>query len=428
MAWLVLAVIVLVLLALNALFVAAEFAVLSCPRAMLEREAAAGKAWAKYVLHVATDMSAQDRYIAVAQVGITLASLGLGMYGEHAAAHLLTPVLAGLGPHAAHVVASTVAVAFLTFWHIVAGEMVPKTMALMHPAATARAVILPMRVMGVVLAPLVFVLNHMGNVLLRMLGQPVTSHVSYVYTPEEMAVLIEESHEEGLLGAEEHRWMERLITFGERRLEQVMVPRVQVVGVAESATLEDIVARIREDGYTRYPVLHGDADHIVGMVHAKDVYSAMGTAATAADLLRPLPYLPESMPLDHALERMRNERARMAVVLDEHGGTAGIVTTEDLVENVFGEVLDEFDAGEQPPLEALEDGTWRARGDVALEDLPEAFVDALASDGLDSLNGRVVDALGRPPLPGDVVEIEGVSVEVEEVADNAVVWCRLRSS
>lgn len=347
MEFLVLAGVVAVLVLLNGVFVAAEFALLSVPPTQLETLART-EPWAGRLLNTLKDTRSQDRYIAVAQVGISLASLGLGMYGEHALAKALLPHLEGLQMQeaVAHGLATAVALGALTYLHIVVGEMVPKSLALMHPVLTARMLELPMWLCGVLLGPLVWILNHLGNLVLRMLGLPVSQELSLVYSPEELRLVFEESREEGLLPKEQHEWLQSLLDLRGRAVRQVMVARTRIVGLAAEAPLREALGRVRQEGYTRYPIFERDLDHLVGVVHVRDLFGAARRGAWEVpmrELMRRMPYLPESMHLNMALERMRTEKVHMAVVVDEHGGTAGLVTLEDLVEQIFGEVLDEFD-------------------------------------------------------------------------------------
>lgn len=427
MEYLVLAAVVLVLVLLNGVFVAAEFALLSVPPTQLERLAKEHK-WAARMLHTLQDTRSQDRYIAVAQVGISLASLGLGMYGEHALADALVHEFHMEGPMA-HGLATAIALAVLTYLHIVVGEMVPKSMALMHPLVTARWLELPMTICGWILGPLVWILNHLGNLVLRVLGLPVSQELSLVYSPEELRLVFEESHEEGLLQGEQHEWLQSLLDLRERSVRQVMVARTRVVGLPVEAGFAEAMELVRDEGYTRYPVYEKDLDHIVGVVHVRDLYGAArrGTRdVTMRDLMRLMPYLPESMHLDQVLERMRAEKAHLAVVVDEHGGTGGIVTLEDLVEEIFGEVFDEFDVEEGEPIAELGSDEWSVEGDVLLEDLSETLDRELQREEIETVSGLVLDLLQRPPVVGDRVEWQGVSFEVEEVADMAALRCRVR--
>lgn len=325
----IIAVVVSFLLFCNGVYVAAEFAIISVNRLALEQQAAEHH-WAARILSTVADAARQDRYIAICQVGISLASLGLGMYGEHALAELLTPHLGFLGGHGA---ATALALAFLTFWHIVAGEMIPKSLALQFPLATARWVDGPMRLTGFLLTPLVFVLNHTGNLILRMLRLPVSQDTSIVYSPAEIRLVFDESREEGQLDAAEHELLLRVLGFGEELVRQWMVPRERVVAVPAGISSQDLTRLIAREQYSRYPVLEGDS--VQGVLHAKDLLTGVQ--------VRPISRLSPEDTLEKAFRTITEQRAHMAAVVGASGELLGIVTLADLMERLFGDLKDEFD-------------------------------------------------------------------------------------
>ena len=421
-----------VLLLLNGLYVAAEFAVISLPKVTLEQKSAEGDSNAKRYLAVVTNSMAQDRYIAVAQMGITLASLGLGMYGEHSLAHWLSPYFHGLGglsDVAAHSTATVISLIFLTFWHIVIGEMVPKSLALLHPLTTAKYLWWPMRISGWLLAPLGWLLNNLGALLLRMMGLPVSPDLSIVYSPDELRMVMDESRDEGLLPAGQHQMLERVMDFGERPLRVVMIPRTHIVGLPHTATVREAVELLKAEEFSRYPIYEGDRDNIVKLLHVKDLFAALRRGELerpAVEVAHAVEFLPESLPLDEALERMRSANAHFAVVVEERGGTAGIVTGEDLIEELFGEILDEFDQEEVALFEQLEDG-WRVSGQLSLFDLDEVLERSVSrGEEADSLSGLLAELMHRVPEKGDVVEHDGFRFEVETMDEQkAVAYCKI---
>lgn len=418
--WLLLFVIIGALIAANGVFVAAEFAIISASRPRLETMLAEGTKRARRVLDIVTDSANKDRYIATSQLGLSLTSLGLGMYAEHELVRLVLPWVERLGGSAAlaHTVSMVAVLAFLTFWHIVLGEMVPKSIALAGPERIALRLIIPMRALYVVLFPIIWLLNRIGTGVLLLLRLPMSADVSFVYSPEELRLIFEESHEEGLLEREEHRLMQRVIEFGKRMVRQVMVPRVKIVGLPVEATVDEALAQVAREAYTRYPVYEKDMDHIVGIVHVKDLVRSRlrdPGSRSVRDLVRYVPFVPESMWTSELFEKMQAERVQLAVVVDEHGGTAGIATMEDLVEEVFGEVRDEFDAEEEEPIARMADASLRVLGSVPLADLAEALDRDLEYEDVETVNGLVMDLLGRPPRVGDQVEDEHLRLVVERV-------------
>ena len=410
----------------NGFFVAAEFALISAPKPRLEQLAQEGNRVAALALATASTVSRQEHFVATSQLGLSLASLFLGMYAEHGLVGYFAERLPMAHPH---VVASVIVLAFLTFWHIVLGELVPKSIGLLRAEPVILMLIRPMLVLGRIFAPLVWVLSRIGQGVLRLLRLPASHDVSFVYSSEELRLIMEESHEKGMLEGEEHELMQNVIDFGERAVRQVMVGRTRIVGVPVDATVDEALKLVVAEGYTRYPVYERDMDHIVGMVHVKDLIRSRRRFPgdrPVRQIKRDLPFVPETMLTDEVFEKMRDERVQMVVVFEENGGTAGLVTMEDLVEEVFGEVRDEFDAEEVEPITTLPDGSLRVQGDVPLEDVADAFDrDDCEWEGIDRVTGLVVDELGRPPRVGDVVENQNLRIVVESVLDKTVGMARV---
>jgi CBS domain containing-hemolysin-like protein len=412
-----LAIIVLLVLA-NGLFVAAEFAIVGAPRATIDHQAAQGRRLAQRVARILDNPRLQDRYIATTQIGISVASLGLGMYGEHVLAewivHWLEPYDANPWV-AAHAIASGTAVALLTYLHIVLGEMVPKALALQSAERTALYVSPAIEALEAAIKPLVVSLNATGNALLGLAGvrrQEVESE--RYHTPEELEFIVRESQEGGMLRGEAGAILRELFEFGDLTAGQAMVPRVRLVGIRVDTELDELRQIVAADPHTRYPVYHGDLDHIVGSVHIKALLRHLiaGRPVTARDA-RPLPYVPATTPLDKVLAAMRRHRAQMAVVMDEYGGTAGIVTMEDLFEEVVGEI--EEGRG-RTPIARDAAGRLLVRGTVRLKDAGDALGVVLDHPEVQSVSGLVLTQLGRPAAVGDVVTWSDVSIEVTAVS------------
>ena len=414
--------IVLGLVLLNAMFVAAEFAIVGAPRAAIDRLAARGNLAARSVQRIMRSPRLQDRYIATAQLGITVASLGLGMYGEHAIAERLVGPLEQLGAGnwvAVHAIASTLAVGLLTYLHIVLGEMVPKSLALQHAEQSALWVTPPIRWMEIVLLPVVVALNATGNFLLRLIGVRRQVSAERFYTSEELQFIVEESEEGGAIRADSGRMLLDLFEFGDLTAAGAMVPRVAVVGVPTDVTAEELRDIIRETPHTRYPVYEQDLDHVIGLVHIKDLFRAlMNTGTLMLPKLRPLPVVPETAPLDDVLATMKKERTQMALVIDEHGGTAGTITMSDLFEEVVGEI--DESATDIPDIRTEMDGRLRVLGTVRLTEVGERFDLDLEHGDVESISGLVLMLLGRPPKVGDVVEFGRLRVEVTAVRGRGV--------
>lgn len=421
MPWLVVAALIL----LNGMFVAAEFALVAAPRTAIEHQASQGHWLARLVRDVLRSPRRQDRFFATAQIGITVASVGLGMYGEHVLAAWIAGSLEAAGAGrwvAAHATASALAVALLTYVHIVVGEMVPKSLALQYSHRAALWITPWMIGVLVLFYPVVVALNGLANGALRVFGISRQPSVDRYYTPEELELIVDESQQSGALRADAGRMLKELFEFGDLTAAQVMVPRVRVTGLPVGVSPEEVRALLQRAPHARYPVYDGDLDHIVGMVHIKDLlrHLAADRPVRAAET-RPLPVVPETAALDDVLGVMRRERTQMVVVIDEHGGTAGVVTLEDLVEEVVGEI--DESPGAKPPVYRDDGGLLHVAGTVRLEEVGQRFNLELAHEDIESVSGLVLTLLGRPPRVGDAVEYRGLRFEVTAVHGRGVREC-----
>ena len=414
--------VILLLVIANGLFVAAEFAIVGAPRASIEHQASQGSRLAARVQRILDDPKQQDRYIATTQIGISVASLGLGMYGEH---WLAEQIGHWMGERdfgrwiAAHTLASIIAIAILTYLHIVIGEMVPKALALQRAQRTVLYVSPPIILLERTIFPLVIALNAIGNGMLRLVGiRRQEVEAERYHTAEELQYIVEESQEGGVLRGEAGHILRELFEFGDLTAGEVMVPRVQLTGIPVGAEPDELRALVRANAHTRYPVYSGDLDNIVGSLHIKEVlrHVIANTPITARDA-RPLPYVPGPAPLDQVLASMRRFRAQMAVVMDQHGGTAGLVTMEDLFEEVVGEI--EETRG-RAAISREADGRVRVRGTVRLNEAGEVLRRELEHPKVTTISGLVLLLLGRPAIVGDVVTWRNVRVEVTATAGRGV--------
>jgi len=418
-----LAVLIAGIVLVNAVFVAAEFALLGAPRTAIEHRAGTGDKLAQRLLAILGSTQQQDQYIATSQLGITMASLGLGMFAEHELARWLEPHIRV--PDLIHVitvhgVAAVVAVTALTFVHIVVGEMVPKSLALQHAEGLARLVYWPMRVALALTYPLVTMLRTIGTACLTLVGvrRQQNTHEQF-HTPEELRLIVEESERGGALRSEAGHLLKELFEFGDLTAGEVMVPRVRIVGLPIGASAAEVRRLLETHRHTRYPVFDGDLDHISGMLHVKDLLKRLvGGESIAVSDVRPMPFVPDTAPLDDVLKTMQRAHAHLAVVIDEHGGTAGLVSIEDLIEEVVGDI----DEGvpKEPPLVPGEDGSVRAAGTLRLDELGQHFHIELEHEDVDSVSGLVLARLGRPPVVGDLVDYGRLHLEVTATAGRGV--------
>ena len=327
----------------NGFFVAAEFALVTVRRTRIEQLAAEGNSKAKIIR---TALGHLDRYIAGTQVGITLASLALGWIGEPALASLISPVFQALGPSvsvaAAHTAAMVVAFFLITFLHVILGELVPKSVALQKPEATTMALARPLAVTVTLFQPLIWSLNGLGNLLLGAIGLKAATGQEAVHSTQELEFLVRESHKAGVLDDLEKRMLQRTFRFSETLVVEVMVPRSDIIALDLSQPLETLLDQASETSRTRLPAFERSIDEIVGILYLQDLFRMARRQETdLRPLLRAPLYVPETIHLDDMIERFRKHNTQLAVIVDEHGGTAGIVTLEDIFEAVFGQIQDQ---------------------------------------------------------------------------------------
>ncbi len=426
--------IIIVLVSLNGLFVMAEFAIISVRSTQLEQMANEGNRIAKSVLPIVRSPLMQGSYTATAQLGITVASLGLGMYGEPQIAHFIEPYLArllGVEPHEAlvHTIGYLIAVSLLTYLHVVAGEMIPKSLALAIPDKAVLVVSQPMHVMQTVFHIPIRMLNSIGFGLLRLFGIPPAEGHARLHSPEELELIVSESAEEGVLNKAEEQMIRNIFDFAERQVNQVMTPRPKVEAIPHDILLPELLPLVTESKYSRFPVYEENLDHIVGVLHLKDLVHQQMRRKGQFDirlLLRPAPLIPEHYPVKKLLTAFKHQRIHMAIVLDEFGGTAGIVTLEDLVEEVVGEVRDEFDL-ENEPMVQLAPGVLEVAGNYLIDDLAEQVYLGEAEElpNIETVGGLIMTELGRLPRVGDKVTYNQVHFTVLAVDGLAVARVRV---
>ena len=421
---LLLAVFVLVLL--NGFFVAAEFAFVRSRRGTLEAEAAEGKRGARAAVEVIDDLS---RYLSSCQLGITLTSLGIGFLGEPAVAKLIEPVFGNLSHTVALAISLAIAYLLTTSLHITIGEQVPKIYAIQKSEPVARVVARPLVIFTRVFRPFIALLNAASNGILRLLGIR-TDNFDEGETPEEIKMLIQQSMTGGKLDPGEAGMLSGVFHLHEQQARQVMTPAPAVVTVDLSDNVETALRRCIASGHTRVVVTEDDnPDRVKGIVHANALAQKLlgeGPEASIEDLVREAPIVPETKPLDDLLADLQRQRSSLAVVIDEYGRTAGIVTVEDIIEEVVGEIDDETD-----PLggavRKLANGDWFVRGHVAITDLQDYGLDLpIDTDAYNSVGGYVFGELGRLPKRGDTVSSNGYSIRVESVRENRIEAVRIR--
>jgi CBS domain containing-hemolysin-like protein len=421
---------------LNGLYVAGEFSSVSARKTRIIQRAEEGSRLARTLLPVLQDPHKLDSYIAASQVGITLSSIVLGIYGEQQIAPLIAPWIAKLpigvdpatGSHvAAGGIASTLVLLVLTTLQVVMGELVPKSIAIQYPETLAMATVLPMKWSAeYILRPLIVLLNGSGALLLRLLGaEPGEGH-THVHSPEEILILVKESHRGGLIAADEQRLLQNVFRRGNLRAGEIAIPRPRMVAAAIDRPVGEVLKLAADSAYTRIPVYEIDIDHVVGFVHLRDLFALYRAdpGAGIRGIVRPVPFVPESLTSAEVWERLDEAQSYLAIVFDEYGGTSGMLTREDLIEELFGEVQDEFDQ-EPALLTSAGGGRISVRGDMLISNINDRLEINLPHDESHTIGGLVMDSLGRIPLVGDALEIQGVHLRVEEVDQHSVTRVRV---
>lgn len=424
-------ILVLFLVFLNGFFVASEFALVAVRKTRIDELARKGNKAAALVQKSLIDL---ETYISATQLGITLASLSLGWVGEPVIANFLEPYFAFLPDDAAFITAHTVAVAIafsiITFLHIVFGELAPKSIALQRSEITSLFIIAPLIFFTRLFKPFIFVLNGAGILVLKSFGFTGPAGHQLVHSEEELKMLLSQSGQEGAIDQEEVEMVYNVFKLGDIPVKQIMVPRTDVVAFNVTRPLKEVVREIEKNLHSRFPVYEHSIDTVIGFVHVKDIYkeilSSDGTKRLSqTDLVRKIISVPETKRADEVLLDMRRKRVHLAVVSDEYGGTSGIVTLEDIIESLVGEIQDEF---EQPAhsIQKQPDGSFLVDGLTPIDRVQEKFSLPMRGQGYTTIGGLVFGLLGREPQVGDEVQIGTIVFRIEEMDKKRIKTMRLK--
>lgn len=398
-------VLVLFFLLMNAFFVVAEFALVRIRKSQVEILVDEGRSGAQYTKIVAENVNA---YLSACQLGITLASLALGWLGEPAVSALISPVLSALGlPEAViHAIAIAVGFIIITALHIVVGELIPKSLAIFSTERWALFTATPLVWFYRITYPVMWLFNSITNGVMKLLGHDIANEHE-VYTDEEIKLLIDESTESGLIDPEQNEYVDNIFDLGDKDAEAIMTPRTDVICLDLEDSLEENMELIRQYKYTRYPVCRGSKDRIVGFVHVKDLYT-MPAESTMDDLrIRTIQAVPEGIAIAKLLQVLQEKRTKIAVVIDEHGGTSGIVTMSDIMEQIVGRIDDEYRHGEDHGVVELEDGSLLVDGSMPVDEVEELIgFKPVEAEECETAGGLLLSLFDRIPNEGDTVAVE----------------------
>lgn len=437
---------VIFLVLITAFFVAIEFALVSVRKTRIEQLASEGSAAAVLVKHGLDNL---NKYLAAAQVGITMATIGLGTLGEPVVAQIIEPPLEAILPHdlvdgflSSHGIAFVIALLLVTSVELIIGENVPKIASIQRAEQASLLLIRPLRWFMILFKPFIWIINILTSAVLRMVGLPQDDVHASVYTVEELEMLVTSSRKAGVLDRDEEAILRRVFDFGDLTARQVMRPRTELIGIPADASLSEVTQLMTQHRFSRFPVYDGDLDRIIGVLHVKDVFAFLAHVASGTDaavhigdgmatvtspregthsvsfnvtaLMRKIDAVPESLGVGELMSRMQQSNVQMIQVVDEYGGTAGVVTLEDIVEEIVGEVRDEFEPDDSNSgITVTPEGTL-VDGLVAIDDVNEALGLKIESES-DTMGGYVFDVLGRKPEVGDEITRNGFILRVEEL-------------
>ena len=412
--------IIVFLLFVNGFFVAAEFSLVKVRKTRLEQLCEEGNSHARRALKLVNET---NKMLAAAQLGVTIASIALGWVAEATIVQLIEPVIRILpisnASIFAHAIAVPISFVLVTYFHVLLGEQLPKCLALQHTDKLALLVATPMDMFITVFKPFVWLLLVSGDKILCAF-HATSRDSSLVHSTEELDMLVDVSYNEGVLNETEAEMLHNMFKFSDLMAKQVMIPRTDMLCIPNDITYEDLTKLALENQYTRYPVYEENIDRILGFIHVKDLYSlSMNKENFSIEkLIRPLMLVPETMTLDNLIIQFKKEHAQVAVVIDEFGGTAGLITLEDVLEEIIGDVQDEFDEEEEADIREIGENTYIANGMMRIDELAEFFgikSSKFEEDDVETIAGLVVKLLGHIANVGDLTTYEGLTFTVVEI-------------
>lgn len=407
-----------ILIALTAFFVASEFAIVKIRSTRIDQLILEGN---KKAVAVKTVISNLDEYLSACQLGITVTSLGLGFLGEKTVAHLLQPLFERISLPASYTSVVSVAIAFftITFLHVVVGELAPKTVAIQKAESVSLYFAKPLILFYKIMYPFIWLLNSSARVITGMFGFKRVSEHDLAHSEEELRLILSESYKSGEINQSEYKYVNNIFEFDDRVAKEIMVPRTEIIAIDKDKTVEEILSIMTSEKYTRYPVVDGDKDHIMGLINLKEVLTDFVTGnnsvgKTIEDYTRPVIQVIESIAIHDLLVKMQKDRVHMAILIDEYGGTAGLVTVEDIIEEIVGEIRDEFDGDEQPAIRKINDTTTILDGKVLIDEVNNLFGLSIDDTDVDTISGWILTEQIEVNQ-GDIITFEGYDFRVIEM-------------
>ncbi|MFD1706455.1 hemolysin family protein [Siminovitchia sediminis] len=422
-------IVIVILIALTAFFVAAEFAIVKIRSSRVDQLIEEGKPSAKAVKHITTHL---DEYLSACQLGITITALGIGWLGEPAIKSLLDPLLIkmGAGPAVSHILSIVLAFVVITFLHVVVGELAPKTVAIQKAEAVSMWTAKPLIWFYRIMFPFIWLLNGSARLLVKMFGMHSVSESEVSHSEEELRIILSESFKSGEINQSELTYVTNIFKFDDRVAKEIMVPRTEMISFSTEESIEDWVDVIKDVKFTRYPIYEGDKDNIIGLINIKDILLEQiqntddDRGFDVSNYIKPVIHVIETVPIRDLLLKMQKDQTHMAILLDEYGGTSGLVTVEDIVEEIVGEIKDEFDTDEIPDITKIGESHYKFSGKVLISDVNDLLGTDLSDDDVDTLGGWVLsekfDVTEGESLHADgfefkITELDGHQIQFVEV-------------
>ncbi len=416
-------VLIAILIALTAFFVATEFAIVKVRSTRVDQLIEEGKPNALSAKKVISNL---DEYLSTCQLGITVTALGLGVLGEPTVENILHPLLnqLNLPNSASHALSVAIAFSFITFIHVVVGELAPKTLAIQKAEQVTLLVSKPLIAFNKIMYPFIWVLNGSARTLTRMLGLKAVSEHDLAHTEEELRIIVSESYKSGEINQSEFKYVNKIFEFDDRIAKEIMVPRTEIATVSKDDTIQQFFTVMAEENFTRYPVIDGDKDHVIGMVNIKELFTEMidknnQAASTIDRYVRPIIRVIDSIPIHDLLLKMQKERIHMAILMDEYGGTSGLVTVEDILEEIVGDIRDEFDLDEVPDVRKLKEDHYIIDAKVLVSEVNDLLGLDINDEDIDTMGGWILTE-DYEAKQGDILTYGPYNFRIKEMEDHHI--------
>lgn len=421
-------VLIAILIALTAFFVASEFAIIRIRSSRIDQLIEEGN---KNAIVTKKIISNLDEYLSACQLGITITALGLGWLGEPTVEHLISPLLKGINIPSSitHVIALVIAFSVVTFLHVVVGELAPKTLAIQKAEFVSLAVAQPLIMFYKVMYPFIWALNGAARVTTQMFGLKQVSEHELAHTEEELRIILSESYKSGEINQSEFKYVNKIFEFDNRIAKEIMVPRTEIISLSKDDTLETFLKVAQAEKFTRYPIIDGDKDHIIGMVNIKEILTDIITnqenaTRTLESYIRQIIRVIDSIPIHDLLVKMQKDRIHLAILMDEYGGTSGLVTVEDILEEIVGEIRDEFDMDEVPMIQKLNDQHYIMDAKVLVSEVNDILGLEIDDEDVDTIGGWILTE-NYEAKEGDIIFFEQYSFKIQEMEDHHIKYVEI---